>query len=272
MTLFSLIILALVQGITEFLPVSSSGHLILAHSFMGEAQSWESTKIIDVAVHVGTLLSVLVYFHNDVWPMIKGIIPFVTFRFTDNAAKLNLHIVIASVPVIAAGFVLHMLEPGWLLFTEIVAWTTLIFGIILWIADRREEQSKTLDNLNIKDAILIGLAQMLALVPGTSRSGITMPASRFLGYSRTESARFSLLLSIIAIAGAGALGAKDVIESGDATLGINVLIAVALSFISGLIAIALMMKWLQKSTFTPFAIYRIILGVALLIILYGDFV
>lgn len=271
MSLFPLILLALVQGATEFLPVSSSGHLILVHTFLGEAQSWNSTKIMDVAVHVGTLLSVLVYFHKDVRIMIKGIIPFLTFRFTDSAAKLNLHILIASVPVIAAGLILHMLEPSWLLMTEIVAWTTLIFGIVLWIADRREEQSKTLDNLNVKDALLIGLAQMLALVPGTSRSGITMTASRFLGYSRTESARFSLLLSIIAIAGAGALGTMDVIESGDAILGMSVLVAVILSFISGLIAIALMMTWLKKSTFTPFAIYRIILGTALLVILYGGF-
>ncbi len=269
MALFPIIILALVQGITEFLPISSSGHLILVHALFGENQSWDSTKLMDVAVHVGTLFAVLIYFRKDVWVMVQGIIPFLTLKFDQKPAKLNLHILIASIPVIAAGLVLHMLEPSWLLMTEIVAWTTLIFGVLLWVADRKEEQAKTLDDLNVKEALLIGLAQTLALLPGTSRSGITMTASRFLGYSRTESARFSLLLSIIAIAGAGVLGAKDVIDSGDAELGLNVLIAMILSFISALVAIALMMKWLQKSTFTPFAIYRIILGAALLVILYG---
>ncbi|MBL4804102.1 MAG: undecaprenyl-diphosphate phosphatase [Alphaproteobacteria bacterium] len=269
MALFPLIILALVQGITEFLPISSSGHLILVHTLFGEDQSWDNTKIMDVAVHVGTLLSVLLYFRKDVRVMGQGIVPLLTLRFEEKPARLNLHILIASIPVLAVGLALHILQPSWLLLTEIVAWTTLIFGIVLWIADRKEEKSKTLDDLNVKEALLIGLAQMLALIPGTSRSGITMTASRFLGYTRTESARFSLLLSIIAITGAGALGVKDVIQSGDAVLGMHVLIAVILSFVSGWVAIALMMKWLQKSTFTPFAIYRIILGAALLVILYG---
>lgn len=269
MALFPLIILALVQGITEFLPVSSSGHLILVHSLFGESQSWENTKIMDVAVHVGTLLSVLVYFRKDVGIMVQGISPLLTLKFSEKPARLNLHILIASIPVLAAGLTLHIIQPDWLLMSKIVAWTTLVFGILLWIADRQKEKSKTLDDLNIKEALLIGLAQMLALIPGTSRSGITMTASRFLGYSRTESAHFSLLLSIIAIAGAGTLGTLEVLKSDDAELGLNALIAVILSFFSGWAAIALMMKWLQKSTFTPFAIYRIILGTILLIILYS---
>ena len=267
-----IIILALVQGITEFLPISSSGHLILVHTVFGEAQSWEYTKILDVAVHVGTLFAVLLYFRKDVAIMIKGIVPFFRLDFKNSAAALNLHILIASVPIIIAGFLLHLWQPSWLLLTEIVAWTTLIFGIVLWIADTKTDTHKTNDELTAKDALLIGCAQILALIPGTSRSGITMTMSRFLGYNRTESARFSLLLSIIAITGAGALGALDVIKSDNASLGLDVLIAMILSFVSGWISIALMMKWLQKMTFTPFAIYRIILGAGLLIILYGGFV
>ncbi len=271
MPLFTIIILALIQGITEFLPISSSGHLVLAQDFLGGPETldkWDSHVLLNVAVHVGTLFSVLLYFRKDVLLALHGLVDCGKRDFKSQGARLNIHVIVASIPVIIAGVILHALEPSWLLMVEIVAWTTLIFGILLWVADRLPQQDKTLENMTVKDAILIGLAQSLALIPGTSRSGVTMTASRFLGYSRTESARFSLLLAIVAITGAGLLLGKDLVEMGDVDLTYDVFLAAFLAFLSALAAIHLMMKWLERSTFTPFVIYRIVLGGALLIYLY----
>ena len=268
MVYLPLIILALIQGLTEFLPVSSSGHLVLVHHIFNGIENWDERLIMDVAVHVGTLFSVLVYFRRDVLKMLKGLLDWIKRDFKSEGSKLNLHVLLASLPVIFAGFALHVLKPDWLLLLEVMAWSTIIFGILLWIADRAPKSDKTLKDMDLKDALLIGLAQTLALIPGTSRSGITMTAARFLGYKRTESAHFSLLLAIIAISGAGAIGGVELIESGNAELRLDALLAIALSFLSGLLAISLMMKWLERSTFTVFAIYRIILGCALLGIIY----
>lgn len=271
MPLPHIIILALIQGITEFLPISSSGHLVLAHAALdgNAAQEWDKHILMDVAVHVGTLLSVLIYFRKDVALLFHGLLSLLTGRLDHNGTQLGLKIVAASIPVIVAGLILHKLEPSWLLAVEIVAWTTLIFGIVLWIADRIEPTSKTLDDMGYKDAIIIGLAQCLALIPGTSRSGITMTAARFLGYNRTECAHYSLLLGIVAISGAGALGGLKLLKEPDLAITQDALIAATLSFISGYIAITLMMKWLERASFAPFAIYRIILGIGLLAVIYG---
>ncbi len=271
MPLLHIIILALIQGITEFLPISSSGHLVLAHAaFDGNAeQVWDKHILMDVAVHVGTLFSVLLYFRKDIFLMIQGGFALLTGRFSHIGAQLGFKIIVGSIPVIIAGALLNAFEPSWLLAVEIVAWTTLIFGLVLWFADRTESHAKNLEEMNFKHAFLIGLAQCLALIPGTSRSGITMTAARFLGYSRTECAHFSLLLGIIAISGAGAIGGLTLLEEPDIALTQDILIAAILSFGAGYIAISLMMQWLSRSTFMPFVIYRIILGAGLLILIYG---
>jgi len=271
MPLLHIIILALIQGITEFLPISSSGHLVLAHAALdgNTVQEWDKHILMDVAVHVGTLFSVLLYFRRDVKLMLSGLFSLLTGKIHHTGNALTLKIIIGSIPVIIAGFIINSLEPSWLLAVEIVAWTTLIFGIILWVADRVEQSPKTLNDMNYSHAFLIGLAQCLALVPGTSRSGITMTAARFLGYNRTECAHYSLLLGIIAIGGAGALGGLELISNPNITIGQDVMVAAALAFISGYIAIALMMKWLSRASFTPFAIYRVLLGVGLLALIYG---
>ena len=269
MPLYHILLLALIQGLTEFLPVSSSGHLVLTHALIGEGSKdlcWETNRLMDVAVHVGTLFAVFVYFYKDILNMLKGILD-----KNSSGFKMALHLIIASLPVIIAGFIIHKIEPSFICMIEVMAWTTLIFGIVLWYADRFET-SKTLEQMGISQAIIIGLSQTLALIPGVSRSGISMTSARFLGFSRVEAARFSLLLSIIAISGAGALSGLDLIQTGDLKLGFDVLIAVILSFLSGWVSIALMMKWLSRATFTPFAIYRIILGIVLLGVLYGGMV
>lgn len=266
MPLYHILLLAVIQGLTEFLPVSSSGHLVLTHNLLGDANQdlcWETNRMIDVAVHVGTLLAVLLYFRKDIFNMLGGIL-----NKDSDGFKMATHLIVASIPVIIAGFIIHKIEPSFLCMVEVMAWTTLIFGVVLWIADRFKT-NKTLDQMGLSQAFIIGLSQTLALIPGVSRSGITMTSARFLGFSRVEAARFSLLLSIVAISGAGALSGLDLFQTGNLNLGNDVLIAVALSFITGWISITLMMKWLSNATFTPFAIYRIILGIVLLITIYG---
>ncbi|MCB1529402.1 MAG: undecaprenyl-diphosphate phosphatase [Rhodospirillales bacterium] len=267
MPLIHILILALVQGITEFLPVSSSGHLVLLHSFWeGGAVDlcWEQNRTLDIGLHVGTLLSVLLYYRRDVVAMIGGL-----KSPKSDGGQLLKYVFLASLPAVLAGFMLHKMQPSLLCLIEVMAWMMLVFGIVLWIADRYFTGNKELSAMGVRDAFLIGLAQTLALVPGTSRSGITMTAGLFLGFSRTESARFSLLLAIVAISGAGTLGALDLWVSGDLELGMDVLIAVILSFLVGWGAIALMIKWLEKATFTPFAVYRLIFGTALLGLVYS---
>ncbi len=268
MTLLQLLVIALVQGITEFLPISSSAHLVL----IPEVTDWQDQGlVIDVAVHVGTLGAVLLYFRRDVAQMAIGGWRLVTGRI-DRGAHLALKIAVATVPVVAAGYAVDRLllggERDLFLLANVIAIASIVFGIVLWWVDRRARSERRTETLTYREAILIGCAQALALIPGTSRSGITMTAARWLRLTRTEAARFSLLLAIPAILAAGTLKGIDLAASGDATLGRDALVSAALAFLSAFAAIALMMKWLQRASFTPFVVYRVALGVALLIYLH----
>ncbi len=269
MPVLHIVILALVQGITEFLPVSSSGHLVLAHDLIGRSAN---DLTIDIAVHVGTLFAALLYFRADICRMLCGLRALAGKEGGQEGKQMLLALIIASIPVILAGFALHLTGTDWTRSVYLVAWCTFIFGIVLGIADTFKPADKKLETITIKDAIFIGCAQMLALIPGVSRSGITMTAARWLGFSRTDSARFSLLLAIVAISGAGTLTGIDLLQAGDPMLTYQSLIAVLLSFISGLAAIFLMMKWLETASFKPFVFYRLFLGIILLTLLYGGFI
>lgn len=273
MALLPIFILAIVQGITEFLPISSSGHLILVHAAFGgdtiSGGAWQNHMLLDIAVHIGTLFSVLLYFRKDVYTMCSGLKDLARKDTQAEGSRLIFNLLVGSIPVVIAGYILHLWQPAWLLKIEIVAWTTLIFGILLWFADRTPDTTRIVKDMGIKHALIIGLSQAVALVPGTSRSGITMTAARFLGYSRAESAHFSLLLAIVAISGAGALSVGELIQTGNMQIGMDFALAVELAFITGLAAIALMMKWLERATFLPFVIYRLIMGAALLGLIYG---
>lgn len=265
MPILHLVILAAVQGLTEFLPISSSGHLVLVPQFLG----WpDQGLIMDVAVHVGTLFAVLVYLYRDVGSMVGGVIMFMRGRSAPGARLFGV-LVIGTIPVICAGYALHHYFPGMFRSLEVIAWATLGFGLLLWISDQVGMTVRRIEHLEILDVLFIGAAQCLALIPGTSRSGITMTAARFIGMERVDAARFSLLLSIPTIIAAGTLSGLDLYESGNVELASDVFIAAGLAFGFALIAIAIMMAWLKRASFTPFVIYRVILGVFLLMVAYG---
>lgn len=265
MPILHIVVLTLVQGITEFLPISSSGHLVLVPIFTG----WpDHGQIIDVAVHLGTLGAVVLYFWRDIIAMLKGLV--MAARGRNNAhAKLFGLIVLATVPVIAAGYGLNYYGVDSLRSLNIIAWTTLGFGIVLWISDKTGMTLRRVEHLGVGDAIILGLAQMLALVPGTSRSGVTMSAARILGMERGDAARFSMLMSIPTIIGAGTLSGLDLYSSGDLRLSVDAAISAGLSLAIALLAISFLMAWLRRSSFAPFALYRIILGGGLLGLSYG---
>ncbi len=265
-TLLQVVIIALLQGITEFLPISSSGHLIL----VPELTDWpDQGLVIDVAVHVGTLFAVMIYFWRDVLSLTLGAYDLARGRVQERGRRL-LYLIAATLPVAVAGYLLNRYNlTGYLRSMEIIAWTTLGFGILLYIADRIGMTLKRVEHIKLLDAMIIGFAQVLALVPGTSRSGITMTAARTLGFERGEAARFSMLLSIPAILGAGILKGRDLYESGDLVLGAVATLAAGFAFVTALAAIAVLMRWLRRSSFTPFVLYRLALGGGLLFWIYS---
>lgn len=270
MDLLQLLLLAIVQGVTEFLPISSSGHLILAGKLLGQDQG----KLIDVALHFGSLFAVLMYFWRDMRDVVYG--PFclvgdLTARQPLRwPSKLALLLVIATIPLVLVGAPLDAIGAVDAMRTiEIIGWTTLLYGIALYVADRFSSSDKEIESWSWTGALLMGLAQSLALVPGTSRSGITMMAGRFLGFDRREAARISLLMAVPAILAASGKGMYDLYLEGDVTLTNDATLAALLSFISAYLALVLMMRWLAQATFTPFVVYRLILGCVLLYTAYA---
>ena len=265
MALYHILVLAIVQGLTEFLPISSSGHLVLTSNVLG----WpDQGLLIDVAVHVGTLFAVMVYFWRDLWAMALGLFRLVTGR-SGPGARLAVHIALATVPAAAAGYFGRDYIAVYFRDIEIIAWATIGFGLLLWLADHLGMTVRRVEHLHGGHVLFIGLAQVLALVPGTSRSGVTMTAGRLLGMERQAAARFSMLLSIPTILGAGVLGGAELASGTDVTLGQDVLLSAGLAFVTGLMAIAGMMSWLRRAGFTPFVLYRLALGAGLLFWIYS---
>jgi undecaprenyl-diphosphatase len=261
-----LLILAIVQGLTEFLPVSSSAHLILPAQIMG----WpDQGPLIDLMAHLGSLGAVILYYRQDVTRMIGGgfdLISFNKVRQKSPQAKLAGHILIATPPALVVGLAMSL--QGWdgaVRSPMIIAWAMIIFGVILWLADVMGKKLKTIEGMNWRAALVIGLAQVLAFLPGTSRSGITMTAARALGYTRSESARFSMLMAIPIIGAGGAVAFLKLLgdSNGTATFQVGLWVA-GLSFAAAYFAIAVFMKLIEKVSFLPFMIYRLALGGALL--------
>ena len=260
-----IIVLAIVQGITEFLPISSSGHLILIPAFT----DWPDQGIVtDVMVHLGSLLAVIVYFWRDVLNLIGGGLDLLRFKMTDHG-KMALFILVATIPAVIFG--LYLKSSGMsaqLRSVEIIAWNAIIFGIVLYVADRVGKRVKVMEDMTFAPALIIGLSQALALIPGTSRSGITMSAARFLGFERAEAARFSFLLGIPAIAGAGILTLAEFVETGQ-SVPTDALWAAFLTFFSAIAAIAFLMAMVKRMSFLIFVLYRLALGLVLFALLYN---
>jgi len=274
LSLLHVVVLAIVQGITEFLPISSSGHLVLtwevfdALNMTGIEQSEADRLTLDIGVHVGTLAAVCLYAWREVGQMAGGVARLAVGRWTPGA-RLAALLVVGTLPLIVVGGLFKDDVTAHLRDTTIVAWATIGFGILLYIADRSTLTFRRIEHMTFGAGLLIGLAQVLALLPGTSRSGITMTAARFLGFERVEAARFSLLLAIPAILGAGSLAGYDLYKSGNMVLGTEAVVGAALAFVVALISIVLMIGWLKRASFTPFVVYRILLGAGLLWLIYG---
>ena len=266
MPLFHLFLVAIIQGITEFLPVSSSGHLILLPSL---TELEDQGQVIDVAVHVGTLFAVILYFWSDVKMGLMGIPDLLRGRLDSSGTKLAFLLVIATIPVIALGVILKLTGlDDKMRSIAVIGWMMLIFGVILYWADQRGAAHKDDRQWNTRDAWMMGIAQAIALVPGTSRSGITITAGRFLGYARKDAAKLAMLMSIPTIIASGVLLGAEVAVTADAQAARDGAIAAAFAFLSALLALWLMMRLLRSVSFTPYVIYRIILGVILLWIAY----
>ena len=265
MPILHLILVAIVQGITEFLPISSSGHLILVPNLTGLD---DQGLVIDVAVHVGTLGAVILYFRRDVARAAAGLLH---IRDTsDPDARLALGLIVATIPVVIAGLILKVAGIDEALRSvAVVGWATLIFGLVLYWSDQRGGAPKTATDWSVRDAIAMGLWQVLALIPGTSRSGITITGARYLGYERTDAARLAMLMSIPTILASGVLIGLEVVSTMDGATARDSAIAAVFAFVAALAALHFMMRMLRSVSFTPYVVYRVFLGVALLVYAYA---
>lgn len=264
MTLIQIVVLALIQGLTEFLPVSSSAHLILG----GQAFGWADQGLVfDVATHLGTLLAVLVYFRSDLAGMAVACVAPKDPSGRQHRLMAG-YLAVASFFTLAIGLAFHEFVEMYLRDIRIIAWSTIGFGLVLWWADAAGSKKKDLQEMTLKSALLIGLAQVLALIPGASRSGVTITAGRFLGFTPDAAARFSFLLAIPVIAAAGLFGMMRV-ASGDASIDwMQFGLAVAIAGVAGWVCIAAFLALLKRVGLMPFVIYRLALGAGLLWLLY----
>ncbi|MDV4144581.1 undecaprenyl-diphosphate phosphatase [Shimia sp. FJ5] len=266
MSFFHILLVAIIQGVTEFLPVSSSGHLILLPNLTGLDDQGQA---IDVAVHVGTLGAVVLFFWADVRIALAGLPRLLTGKIDTPGSRLAFLLIIATIPVVIAGLILKLtgLSDAMRSIT-VIGWTMLGFGLVLWWIDQTGASEKTTEDWSLRDAITLGLWQAVALVPGTSRSGITITGARYLGYGRSEAARIAMLMSIPTILASGTLLGIEVAGNADMATARDGAIAAAFAFVAALLALGIMMRLLKSVSYTPYVIYRVILGAVLLVIAY----
>ena len=247
-----ILILSAIQGISEFLPISSSAHLILISNFYDFKTS---SLLIDISLHLGSLFAIMFYFKKDLLDL-------------KNNKRLLALIIVGSIPLMIFGYILHSSDLIYFVRNvEIIAWTTLFFGFILYFSDQSKTKKNISKNLNLKSIIFIGIFQILALIPGVSRAGITITAARFLNFNRVDSTKISFLLSIPALIGASSLGITDAFKE---TLEISYLsiIAIVLSFLFSFITVKYFLKYVNNFSLNIFVIYRVFLGIILLLIIY----
>lgn len=267
MSTLHLILLAIVQGVTEFLPISSSAHLMLVPKIMGEA---DQGLMVDVGAHAGTLLAVVLVFWRETWQMTCGSIDFLRGRWKSVNAILTFHLLIATLPGAIAGFAIISYKDTLMRHLPLIIFSNFIWATALYFVDRIKPQEKTIAaDLTWQKSLFVGLAQMIALIPGTSRSGITMTAGRYLGFTRLEAARLSFMMSIPITLGAVLAVLVELIKSHPdaAQIGQFALVA-GLSFVTALATIWFLMKWLKRFNYTPFVVYRLLLAVGMVVWLY----
>ncbi|MGB3553412.1 MAG: undecaprenyl-diphosphate phosphatase [Jannaschia sp.] len=266
MALWHLFLVAAVQGITEFLPISSSGHLILLPALTGLD---DQGAFLDVAVHVGTLGAVILYFREDVGAALRGTVGLLR-RDWGPEERLAAGLAVATIPVIVAGLLLKLtIGTDILRSVALIGWTTLGFGLLLWWFDRRGEHTKVVSDWTVGQAFKLGLWQAIALIPGTSRSGICITGARAMGYGREDAARIAMLMSIPTIAASGLLLGLEVMGEANSALARDGAIAALFAFAAAFAALHLMMRLLRSVSFTPYVLYRIALGTGLLIWAYA---
>ena len=251
--IIEIVVLSLIQGVSEFLPISSSAHLIIVSSLY-EFKS--SSLLIDVSLHLGSLLAIIFFFRKEL------------FNIRNNH-KLLLLIIIGSIPLVIVGYFLHSTGFIYLLRNmKIIAWTTLVFGILLYFADQNRFDKKISSDLNFKTIFYIGLFQTLALIPGVSRAGITITIARLLKFNRYDSSKISFLLAIPALGGASVLSLKDIL---DQSFDFNyfILLSITLSFLFSYFTVKFFLKYISKFSLNIFIIYRILIALFLLILIYG---
>ena len=248
-----ILILSAIQGISEFLPVSSAAHLVLVSKYYAFTNQ---SLLIDICLHLGSLIAIIVYFGNDLFHFIKN-------------KKFLIKILIGTIPIIPIGYIIY--QTGLidqLRNLEIIGWMSLIFGIFLYVSDKSKVTKKIDTEFNNKSAVFIGLFQVLALIPGVSRSGITITAGRMLGFNRFDSTKISFFLSIPTLTAASTIGIYNIYREGSAELNFLAIIAVIFSFIFSYVTIALFFKFIKKFSLNMFIIYRIILSLFILGIVY----
>jgi len=250
---FEILLLSIIQGVSEFLPISSAAHLILVSNIY---EFKNQSLLIDISLHLGSLLAILFYFRNEIFNLNKNF-------------NLFYKIAVATIPLIIIGYFLYS---SGIIYEfrniKVIVWTTFVGGILLHIADRRKIFKNLENNFNFKSALIIGFFQVIALIPGVSRAGITITSGRLLGFNRFDAAKISFFLSIPALAAASLLGIYNVYKEGSAELNFLAIIAVIFSFIFAYLTIVLFLNYIRKFSLNIFVIYRILLSLFLLSIVY----
>lgn len=280
MNFLDAILLGIIQGITEFLPISSTGHLTLAGKLLNlisreHPEQW--TAFIAV-IQLGTMLAVLIYFYKDLYGIVKDFINenlFSRRSFSNQNlnSKLGWLIIVGTIPIVVMGLLFKQQIEG--AFTKnlyVIALSLIVLGIILFVAEKISKFKKEIDQISIFDSIMIGIAQAISLIPGSSRSGTTITAGLFLGLKRDVAARFSFLLSVPAILASGMLQLYEALSFINSDMIINLIISTLVSAISGYLAIDFLIKYLKKKSTIIFVVYRIILGLSILILLSQNFI
>ena len=264
MAFLPILLLGIIQGITEFLPISSSGHLLIAAEIMSIPES----LMMDVSLHLGSLLAVIIYFRNDIKVLVFLLLPF-SIKLSKDEKNLAFCLIVGTLPVVIIGGLLFLTGYADILRNlKVVGLATIIFGLLLYYSDSyTNANTKSIERLSIKNALIIGLFQILAIIPGASRAGVVYSGSRIVGLNRIEAAKLSILLSIPVILISSAIPILKLIESPTSTNISSSFFGFLISFFVAYISIDYLLKWLKKNTMKPFVVYRIVIGSLILIYL-----